>query len=81
MFIYLAIYLTFKSAILLSVKEALEDLEQSEIRTMLLRLPSLNMEMVYFVQMIVILIESLILFLFRLLQMLITLDTKLSKGK
>jgi hypothetical protein len=58
MFIYLAIYLTFKSAILLSVKEALEDLEQSEIRTMLLRLPSLNMEMVYFVQMIVILIES-----------------------
>lgn len=34
-------------AILLSAKEALEDLEQSEIRTMLLRLPLLNMEMVY----------------------------------
>jgi hypothetical protein len=33
-------------AILLSAKEALEDLEQSEIRTMLLRLPLLNMEMV-----------------------------------
>lgn len=33
-------------AILLSAKEALEDLEQSEIRTMLLRLPVLNMEMV-----------------------------------
>lgn len=44
--IYLAIYLTFKPAVLLSAKEALEDLEQSEIRTMLLRLPSLNMEMV-----------------------------------
>lgn len=33
-------------AILLSVKEAVEDLEQSEIRTMLHRLPLLNMEMV-----------------------------------
>ncbi|KAL9542828.1 hypothetical protein MBANPS3_008415 [Mucor bainieri] len=33
-------------SILLSAKEALEDLEQSEIRTMLLRLPLLNMEMV-----------------------------------
>lgn len=33
-------------AILLSAKEALEDLEQSEIRTMLFRLPLLNMEMV-----------------------------------
>ncbi|KAI9341617.1 rab-GTPase-TBC domain-containing protein [Pilaira anomala] len=33
-------------SILLSAKEALEDLEQSEIRTMLFRLPVLNMEMV-----------------------------------
>ncbi|KAI8967381.1 rab-GTPase-TBC domain-containing protein [Mycotypha africana] len=33
-------------SILLSAKEALEDLEQSEIRTMLLRLPLLNMEMI-----------------------------------
>ncbi|GAA5815803.1 hypothetical protein MFLAVUS_009318 [Mucor flavus] len=33
-------------SILLSAKEALEDLEQSEIRTMLFRLPLLNMEMV-----------------------------------
>ncbi|KAI7904977.1 rab-GTPase-TBC domain-containing protein [Cokeromyces recurvatus] len=33
-------------SILLSAKEALEDLEQSEIRTMLLRLPTLNMEMI-----------------------------------
>lgn len=33
-------------AILLSVKEAVEDLEQSEIRTMLHRLPLLNMDMV-----------------------------------
>ncbi|KAI9483603.1 MAG: rab-GTPase-TBC domain-containing protein [Benjaminiella poitrasii] len=33
-------------SILLSAKEALEDLEQSEIRTMLLRLPSLNIEMI-----------------------------------
>ncbi|RCH77578.1 hypothetical protein CU098_002272, partial [Rhizopus stolonifer] len=32
-------------SILLSVKEAVEDLEQSEIRTMLHRLPMLNMEM------------------------------------
>lgn len=40
------INLFFKPAILLSAKEALEDLEQSEIRTMLLRLPLLNMEMV-----------------------------------
>ncbi|CEJ03090.1 hypothetical protein RMCBS344292_17080 [Rhizopus microsporus] len=33
-------------SILLSVKEAVEDLEQSEIRTMLHRLPLLNMDMV-----------------------------------
>ncbi|EIE89243.1 hypothetical protein RO3G_13954 [Rhizopus delemar RA 99-880] len=33
-------------SILLSVKEAVEDLEQSEIRTMLHRLPLLNMEMI-----------------------------------
>ncbi|RCI00085.1 hypothetical protein CU098_011238 [Rhizopus stolonifer] len=33
-------------SILQCVKEALEDLEQSEIRTMLLRLPLLNMEMI-----------------------------------
>ncbi|KAI8887865.1 RabGAP/TBC [Backusella circina FSU 941] len=33
-------------SILLSAKEELEDLEQSEIRTMLLQLPFLNMEMV-----------------------------------
>lgn len=38
----------YNAAILLCVKEALEDLEQSEIRTMLLRLPLLNMEMVTF---------------------------------
>ncbi|KAI8969661.1 rab-GTPase-TBC domain-containing protein [Pilobolus umbonatus] len=33
-------------SILLSAREELEDLEQSEIRTMLLRLPALNMDMI-----------------------------------
>lgn len=42
----LCVLTCFTIAILLSAKEALEDLEQSEIRTMLLRLPLLNMEMV-----------------------------------